>query len=515
MQWAGVTLALLLVTACAGAGLASPAASARRSERPNIVVVLTDDQRWDTLWAMPTVERELVGKGVTFKNSFVVNSLCCPSRTSFLTGQYSHTTGVYLNSGPRGGFRAFSDSETIATVLHGAGYTTGLVGKYLNRYGVAAADRRYVPPGWDEWTAFLGAPGYYDYRLVDHGRVRQYGSAPWDYSTDVLARKAVAFIRHAPRPFFLELTPFGPHEPAWPPPRYAKSYANSSWTKPPSFNESDLSDKPEYIRRLGHLSPKRIYQAERFRRRQLAAGLAIDDAVGKLVQALAARHMLDTTMIVLASDNGVTWGEHPLVAARKEVPYEESIRVPLVMRYDPLTHGRAREDGRLALNIDYAPTFAALAGRRMPHADGHSLLPLLAGRHPGWRRDFLVEHLEGPPQRDVPTYCAVRGEDYKYVLYQTGEEELYDLKHDPYELESQHATPARAGVKALLRRRLAHLCSPPPPGYTALWPARTALRSAPPALPRSGSAAASRASSAGTSSSARAGSSPQAAAPSG
>ena len=183
--------------------------------------------------------------------------------------------------------------------------------------------------------------------------------------------------------------------------------------------------------------------------------------------------MLRTTMIVFASDNGVSWGEHQLIAARKLVPYEESIRVPLVIRYDPLMHARPREDGRLALNIDLAPTFAALTGRTMPGAEGRNLLPLLAGRRPAWRHDFLVEHLVGQPQRDVPTYCAVRGERYKYVLYQTGEEELYDLQLDPGELENQASNPLLAPLKARLRSRLEQLCRPRPPGYTAFSPANS------------------------------------------
>ena len=130
------------------------------------------------------------------------------------------------------------------------------------------------------------------------------------------------------------------------------------------------------------------------------------------MKALEYRHMLGTTMIVFASDNGVAWGEHPLIAARKLVPYEEPIRVPLVIRYDPLTGGRPLTDAHLALNIDLAPTFAALAARKMPRAEGRNLLPLLAGRHPAWRHDFLIEHLVGPPQRDVPTYTALRGARY-------------------------------------------------------------------------------------------------------
>jgi arylsulfatase A-like enzyme len=466
-RWAGLAV-LALVAACAGAGLGTPAAAAHATKPPNIVFVLSDDQRADTLGAMPNVQKELVAHGVTFTNSFVPTSLCCPSRASILTGKYAHSTGVYLNIGPHGGFRAFDDSRTIATALRSAGYTTGLFGKYLNRYGVAAADAHYVPPGWDYWNVFLSKTKYYDYRLDENGRVRSYGHDTRDYSTDVLARKAASFVRRARSPFFVELTPFGPHEPSTPPPRYSRAFAASTWSKPPSFNAADALTKPAYIRRLAPLSAKQITQADGFRRKQLASALAVDDAVGALVKALKARHQLGNTMIVFASDNGVSWGEHHLIAARKLVPYEESIRVPMVIRYDPLTHGRPRQDHRLALNIDYAPTFTALAGRRMPGAEGRSLLPVLAGLQPGWRHDFLVEHLAGPPQRDVPTYCGVRGERFKYVLYQTREEELYDLKVDPFELQNEASNPALAGVKERLRERLARLCSPRPPGYTVL-----------------------------------------------
>ena len=466
---AGVTLlALTLVAACAGAGLGTPTAAAHGAKPPNIVFVLSDDQRADTLGAMPNVQKELVAHGVTFSNSFVPTSLCCPSRASILTGKYAHSTGVYLNIGPHGGFRAFDDKNTVATALHSAGYTTGLFGKYLNRYGVAAKDEHYVPPGWDHWTVFLSKTKYYDYRLVDDGRVESYGHDAHSYSTDVLARKAVSFVEHARSPFFAELTPFGPHEPATPPLRYTRAFAASTWSKPPSFNAADALTKPAYIRRLAPLNSKQLTQADQFRRNQLASALAVDDAIGSLVKALKARHQLRNTMFVFASDNGVSWGEHHLIAARKLVPYEESIRVPMVIRYDPLTHGRPRTDRRLALNIDYAPTFAALAGRQMKGAEGRSLVPVLAGQQPAWRHDFLIEHLRGPPQTDVPTYCGVRNERYKYVLYQTREEELYDLKLDPFELVNQASNPAFAALKERLRERLTKLCAPPPPGYTAL-----------------------------------------------
>ena len=459
--------------------IASAGAAARDvtapTVRPNIVLILSDDQRWDTLWGMPTVEEALASNGVTFANSFVVNPLCCPSRASLLTGRYSHSTGVYLNRPPHGGFARFDDRHTIATVLHGAGYETGLFGKYLNDYGSRRRDAGYTPPGWDRWSVFLGGPRYYDYRLAENGSALRFGHRPGDYSTAVLARKAVQFVRSARRPFFLEFAPYAPHEPATPPAGYDDAFAHFSWWQPPSFNERDLSDKPAYIRRLGPLTQRQVERATRFRREQLEAALAVDDAVRALLKALEQRGALANTFIAYTSDNGVAWGEHPLIAARKLVPYEEPIRVPLVIRYDPLVHEQPSQDGHLVLNIDLAPTLAAVAGARMTGTQGRNILPLLTAHRPiPWRSDFLIEHLAGPPQPDVPTYCAVRTERYKYVLYQTREEELYDLLRDPHELNNIAAHPSAAATKARLRQRLTQLCRPVPPGFTALSSPRTA-----------------------------------------
>lgn len=435
---------------------------------PSIVLVLSDDQRWDTLWAMPTVQEALVAHGVTFTNSFVVNPLCCPSRASVLTGQYSHSTGVYLNSGAHGGYSAFHDATTIATVLHAHGYTTALIGKYLNGYGNAPSSHGYIPPGWDRWLAFSGGPRYYDYRLDDGKTVTYYGHEPSDYSTMVLSRAAVSFIRSAHRPFFLVLAPYAPYEPATPPPGYDSVFNHFVWWRPPSFNEKDLSDKPAYVRALPPLTKEQIKRAIRFGRQQLESALGVDNGVRAILTELEKRHMLTSTAIAYTSDNGVAWGEHPFIAARKLVPYEEPIRVPLVIRYDRLVHEQSSDNGHLVLNVDLASTFAALAGLKLPSADGRSLIPLLAGGDvPDWRHDFLIEHLSGPPQPSVPTYCALRTERYKYVLYQTGEEELYDLSRDPHELDNLAGTPAHQALQTSLNERLNVLCRPRPPGFTA------------------------------------------------
>jgi len=447
---------------------AHPPASAAPGARPNIILVLTDDQRWDSLWAMPMVQQDLVEQGVTFTNAFVVNALCCPSRTSILTGQYSHSTGVYSNAPPHGGFSVFDDSTTIATRLHEAGYRTALFGKYLNGYA-QFTDGSYIPPGWDQWDAFYprGSAAYFNYQMSVDGRLRSFGDGPESYSTDVIASQAVDFIhRTRNRPFFLYFAPSAPHAPAIPAPRNVGTFSDLPPWRPASYNELDVSDKPVWVQQRRRFSSKRKAGTDAFARHQYESLGAVDDAVDAIVEELRLTGQLQNTMIVFASDNGYLYGEHRLTG--KQAPYEESIRVPLVIRYDPLTAAApGRSDDRLALNIDFAPTFGELAGTTMPGAEGHSLIPLLSGSPEPWRDRFLVEHLGKP----IPTYCAVRDTRFAYVRYGTGEEELYDLRTDPFELQNVAVDPQFAPVLSLERASLTELCSPPPPGYSPIGPA--------------------------------------------
>ena len=459
--------ALLVLLAVPPAAVAQAPAT---DERPNIVLVLTDDQRWDTLWAMPTVQRELVEPGVRFSEAFVVNPLCCPSRASILTGQYSHSTGVYLLRGSHGGFRAFRDGSTIATWLQAGGYRTGLVGKYMNGYRGT-----YVPPGWNRWVAFSGTPQYYNYWLNVDGVMTPRGSQAADYSTDALTSEAASFIRETDGPLFLYFAPYAPHGPIRVAPRHAGSFAGLEPWRPPSYNEADVWDKPLWLRSLPPVGAAGESALDAFRRDQLASLLAVDDAVGAIVDALRDTDRLRNTLIVFTSDNGFAWGEHRFRG--KRVPYEESIRVPFVVRYDALLRpggsGPALEDPpprgagvdvRPVLNIDLAPTFAAAAGVPASPVDGQSLVPLLDGSATTWRRDFLVENLATTSSLLVPTYCALRNEQYTYVQYVTGEEELYDLLADPYQLQNRATDPSLRTALVRARSRLSALCTPRPPG---------------------------------------------------
>jgi len=441
---------------------------------PNIVLILTDDQRWDTLWSMPDVRRLLVDHGVTFTNAFVTNSDCCPSRSTILTGNYSHTTGIYVNRPPHGGavdFHRYGDDQsTIATWLHDAGYHTGLVGKYLNGY-----HGRFIPPGWDTWNAFNWGFHYYGFQLFEnnypeacHGEYKCPVTYPKSaYSTNVLAGKAVRFIRRAPesRPLFLYFAPYAPHLPATPEHRYLGAFANLPLYHPANFNRVTAS-QPAWLRHMAPLRTKGLAFVRRFRRRQYESLISVDDAVRRVVDALRQTGRLHTTMIVFASDNGVEWGSHRFPAAVKRTPYDESIRIPMVVRYDPWTRTPS-VDNHLILNTDWAPTWAALAHVRHPGTEGLSFLPFLHADHGRvhWRKGFLLEGWDKNPPTADPSYCGIRAQNFMYAQYGDGSQELYDTRTDPWEIHNLIANPAYHSEFEKLHAMMLRDCSPPPPGF--------------------------------------------------
>ena len=425
---------------------------------PSIVLILTDDQRFDTLAAMPDVQRDLVARGITFTNGFVSDSLCCPSRASILTGEYSSRTGVWGNQEPFGGFNAFHDQSTVATWLRAKGYHTALFGKYLNGYH----DTRYIPPGWEHWAAFDGAASpynlYYKYTLNENGRLIRYGNSVDDYSTDVLASKATDYIRKTDGPLFVYFAPYGPHTPTSPASRDAEAKVTLPFPRRADYDEADVSDKPTWLRDQPPLTPQQIAYTHTEWTKEVRTDLSVDRAVDGIVKALDDTGRLQRTLIVFMSDNGFMLGEHRWI--NKVAPYEESIRVPFVVRYDPLIR-RPRTDAHLVVNIDLAPTFAAVGGAAAPNAQGMSLLPLLRSSAAPWRDQFLIESktLVG-----VPAFCGIRSTGYAYVRYvRTGEQELYDLSADPYELTNVASDPSYAKVLTTLRRAAQRLCRPPPP----------------------------------------------------
>ena len=424
---------------------------------PNIVLVMTDDQRWDTLPYMATVTNGILDRGVTFTNTFATNPLCCPSRVTFLTGRYSHDTGVWTDVGPYGGFSSFvGDANTIATTLDAAGYDTALIGKYLNGYRVT--DGAYVPPGWDRWRAFATNASYYDYALsLDGTGTEAHGSLPKDYSTDVLADDAVAFIETAsPQdPLFLWFAPFGPHAPSTPAPRDAGSLAGIAPWRPPSYDEHDVSDKPAYMAALPRLRPAARARLDAFRQQQLEALLSIDEAVARLGQALVDTGRLGDTIVVFTSDNGglhVPEGGHARIThnrpfrAGKGFLYEGGLRVPLIVRWlGKVPAGQVMD--RPVVNTDWLPTLLELAGLPVPSdLDGVSFAGLLTGqsREEARRLFWHFPHYTNQGSRPAG---AVREGDWKFIEdYEDGRIELYNLARDLAEVHDLSAQePERVG----------------------------------------------------------------------
>lgn len=426
--------------------------------RPNIVLIVTDDQRYDTLRVMPEVQRLLVRRGIRLTRAIVTNPLCCPSRATILTGRYSHTTGVYSNAAPAGGWTAFqaSESSTIATALDAVGYRTALIGKYINGY---RGDAVHVPPGWDRWFAFANGNGrYFNYTMFDDSRgLVSYGARPKDYSTDVIRKQAVAFIRGTPTqaPLFLMAAPFAPHGNFIAAPRHRGGLSAMPVHLGPAVNESDPSDKPAYLKQR----PSRpVEELKRARRRQWETLLAVDDMVSGILQALSETGRSNNTLVIFTSDNGLSIHEHRWTG--KRVPYEESIRVPLIIRMPGRSSAGTVSDA-LVSNVDLAPTIADFAGASLS-VDGVSLRPVLTGAASAVRDSVVLEHFERP--EIVPTYCGVRTRSFTFVHYSTGEEELYDLLEDPRQLQNVAST--RPTKTDQLRSLTRSLCRPVPPGFS-------------------------------------------------
>jgi len=448
-----VAIALLLVAVVlpfAPAGHAS-------GSKLNVIFILTDDQRWDTLWAMPEVQSELVAKGMTFNDFFYTNPLCCPARAGILTGKSSrHTNCWWINNC----FDNFKSQEAgdIAPFLQAHGYYTGLIGKYLNSYD--SRNTTHVPPGWDRWVAETSTDAYYNETFSVDGRPVRYGSQSQDYVTTVLTNYADDLIRHrapANKPLFLYLAVNAPHEPAKPPPDHKTEFSGLAPYRPPNFNEQDVSDKPAWVRDQPTLTSSDVQSLDNFRINEYRTLLGVDDAVKAILQDLAATGRTNN-LIIFASDNGLAWGEHRM-SEEKSNPYEEVIRGPLVARWDGVIPAGSIDD-HFVLNVDMAPTWAAAAGAGLSGVDGTSLLPLFTQTATTWRSDFYVEHAGGSGL--PPAFCLVRNRSYKYVKYATGEEELYDLTADPFELTNQVRNSAYAAQLDTLRQRYAEICITPP-----------------------------------------------------
>jgi len=455
--------ALLLVPRISGPASADPGTPDRR---PNVVVVMTDDQTLRSMRAMPRTRALIGDAGATFTNSFVSNPRCCPSRATFLTGQYSHNHGVLTNGPPSGGWqRLRKTSNWLPTWLRRAGYRTVHVGKFLNGYG--RNDSTEVPVGWDEWYATVDPTTYryYGYRLNENGTLRHHarGRDPQWYATDFLARRSaeiVARLAGSTRPFFLSVAFLAPHtgsprEPGDPrgistpavAPRHRGAYALARLPRPASFDEPDVSDKPLFVRRP-RMRRRTVREIGALYRQQLESLIAVDEGVERIVDALRASGELARTLVVFTSDNGYLAGEHRLSHGKASI-YEPAIRVPLMVR-GPGVPRRVRRS-QLVGNVDLAPTILDVAGATAGRAqDGRSLLPLARNPRLGLGRSLLLEVARGARMHTT----AIRTDRWLYAEHAGGARELYDLSTDPDELNSLHAVPAFAGVRAALALRL-------------------------------------------------------------
>jgi len=455
--WARLALAVgvlaLLATSVLLMGQGSASAAAKRAQhlallpegqKPNFVVIQTDDQTLDQLYAtytpaggtaiqaMPNTLASIAAKGITFNRYYVSYPLCCPSRVSLLTGRYAHNHNDRGNVPPNGGFNGFANRQAyghnIATWLQGAGYRTIHVGKFLNGYGDEPFDDgKNVPPGWSAWHTVLNADThhyYYGYTLNDNGQLdgpfgdsgswetREYGARddfgcpfaplneqPCLYETDVFTRIASEEMLGTPegQPFYLQLDYTAPHgdfrRPAGPEPatRHYDSFAGAPYPHGPSegFNEGNVNDKPRFIREAGYLSPTETHTYRVYYQKALESLRSIDDGVQQVVNTLGAMHRLRNTYIVFTSDNGFFYGEHRLTGG-KFLAYEPSTHLPLLIRGPGIKPNTST--GELAANIDLAPTILELAGAQADKSiDGRSLVPYMLDPSLRTRRPILFE----------------------------------------------------------------------------------------------------------------------------
>jgi arylsulfatase A-like enzyme len=458
---AGVAVAAVMAGSIGGG---SSAVAGTAPARPNIVVIQTDDQAVESMKVMDNTRAQLGARGATFTNHFVNWPVCCPSRATLLTGQYSQNHGVLGNTAPEGGFQAFDNSQTTAVWLQNRGYTTAHVGKFLNGYG-SGAGADAVPQGWDEWyTGDGNVQTVYNYDLNENGTLVNYGATAADFKQDVLTNRAEQLISEYVNisPLYLQLDYTAPHSggdggatqppdddcnnSARPAPRHANALNSLVIPEPPSFNEANVSDKPEVIRNMPLIDQAAYDNLTRRYRCRLESILSVDEGVRDIVTALRAKGALDETYIIFTSDNGFFTGEHRVTNGKNRV-YEPSVRVPLIVRGPGIDAGARVRD--LTINADLAATVVDVSGATPSVAiDGRSLIP--ATRHPWVERGREL-------MLNTNQWEAIHTQRYVYAEYETGELELYDLRTDPNQLQSLHDDPAYNGLQARMAARLAAL----------------------------------------------------------
>lgn len=428
---------------------------------PNIVFVLTDDLAWNLVQYMPQVQK-LQQDGVTFTNYAVTDSLCCPSRTSILTGKFPHDSGVFTNGGSDGGYATFNsmgnEPLTFGVQLQALGYATGFMGKYLNGYQPADL---HVPPGWTQWDVAGNGYPEYNYDLNENNTIVSYGSDPSDYLTNVLSRKGVAFINQqagAHKPFLLELATFAPHSPFTPANQDLDKFPGLTSPRTPAYDTLP-TNAPSWLAGNSALTQAEKDTMDTNFRKRAQAVQAVDRLIGNIRAALANNAISGNTYVVFSSDNGFHMGEYRLTSG-KQTAFDTDVRVPLIVAGPGVPPASVRNE--IVENIDLNPTFQRWAGGTVGSAvDGRSLHTLAHGdAAPDWRTGALVEHHGPNTLADDPdlqtvrngnptTYEALRTAAYTYVEYSNGDREFYDRTADPYQLTNAYAQLPAARKVAL------------------------------------------------------------------
>lgn len=451
------------------------AQSDRQQQRPpNIVFILVDDLRWDDFGAAghpfvktPNIDR-IGSEGAFFRNAFITGPLCSPSRASFLTGQYPHTHGIIDNVNRSA---ASHQLITFPFLLRQSGYTTAFIGKWH------MGNDDSVRPGFDRWVSFKGQGSYLDPEINDDGK----DVKPDGYITDLLTGYAIEFIkRRHEKPYLVYLAHKAIHpevmqhddgsvnlaqaERFIPAERHRSLFVGEKIPRRPNAMRPPTG-KLALERKIGGLPPLGPDTATRDEAvlGRLRSLMAVEEGIGEILKALKETDQLDNTVIVFTSDNGYFYGEHGLSVERR-LAYEESIRMPLLIRYPKAIKGGIVRD-EFALNIDLAPTLLELAGVSAPNRmEGRSLVPLLKGAKTEWRKSFLIEYYSDKvfPRIHQMGYKAVRNERWKYIHYfeLEGMDELYDLKADPYEIKNIIREPGAARILEGMKQEMERLLKP-------------------------------------------------------
>jgi arylsulfatase A-like enzyme len=424
----------------------------RAADRPNFVIMMTDDQRFDAMSCAgnkilqtPNMDR-IAAEGMRFTNMFVTNSLCAPSRATLLTGCYSHTHGVIDNTG----HKIKADVPFLPDLLRAAGYEVAFCGK--SHVAGALRDRT-----WDYYFGYQGQGNYLKPVIAEGTTGKDERHDGW--MDDVITGKAIDWLkRKREKPFCLFLFFKAPHRSWDRPPRHAALYKDITIPKPALW-DADFKGKPKAFidadNRIG--KPKDVPSLDKFLKDYYACLVGVDDNVGKVLAALKELKREKDTVVIYTSDNGFFAGEWQMFD--KRFMHEPSIRVPLLVRYPALIKPGS-VCNRMVLNIDIAPTVLGLAGAKVPAAmHGRSLVPLFENPTAEWRKDWLYEYFEFPGPHSVRKNRGVRTERYKYIHYFEAPEEfeLYDLEKDPEERHNLYGKKEYDEVLKTLQKRLDEL----------------------------------------------------------